>query len=241
MEDTIPRTLEGQIVSIADKLDTLRECFRVGLVPTGSKDPFALRRAAQGIVKILFEARLPLPILRFTEDVPELSAFMKERIEFYLREIKDFAFDEVNAVLAVNLTTLTDLEDRVEAVHYVRPTEDFEPLAASFKRIKNILKQAQVTESGPIDVDLLAKGPELDLYEAFMSIREQTRQSTSYREQMATIASLRPKVDLFFDKILVNDPNPEIRKNRLALLQSLLFEFSTIADFSEIVTEGACA
>jgi glycyl-tRNA synthetase beta chain len=241
MEDTIPRTLEGQIVSIADKLDTLRECFRVGLVPTGSKDPFALRRAAQGIVKILFEARLPLPILRFTDDVPELSAFMKERIEFYLREIKDFAFDEVNAVLAVNLTTLTDLEDRVEAVHYVRPTEDFEPLAASFKRIKNILKQAQVTESGPIDVDLLAKGPELDLYEAFMSIREQTRQSTSYREQMATIASLRPKVDLFFDKILVNDPNPEIRKNRLALLQSLLFEFSTIADFSEIVTEGACA
>jgi len=241
MEDTIPRTVEGQIVSIADKLDTLRECFRVGLVPTGSKDPFALRRAAQGIVKIVFEARLAVPILHFTENIPELGAFMKERIEFYLREFKGYAFDEVNAVLAVNMTTLADLEDRVEAVHYVRPTEDFEPLAASFKRIKNILKQAQVTEAGPIRVDLLTPGPELDLYNAFVSIREQTRQSTSYREQMAAIASLRPQVDLFFDKILVNDPNPEIRQNRLALLQSLLLEFSTIADFSEIVTEGACA
>ncbi|HEY1216665.1 MAG TPA: glycine--tRNA ligase subunit beta [Bryobacteraceae bacterium] len=241
MEDTIPRTLEGQVVSIADKLDTLRECFRVGLVPTGSKDPFALRRAAQGIVKILFEARLALPLLRFTEGIPELGAFITERIEFYLRDVKNYAFDEVNAVLAVNVTTLADLEDRVEAVHYVRPTEDFEPLAASFKRIKNILKQAQVTEAGPVQVDLLTRDPELDLYDAFVSIREQTRQSTSYREQMAAIASLRPKVDLFFDKILVNDPNPEIRKNRLALLQSLLLEFSTIADFSEIVTEGACA
>src|SRR5581483_6370482 len=122
-----------------DKLDTLRECFRIGMAPTGSKDPFALRRAAQGIVKILFEARLPVEILKLAEDVPELPAFLRERIEYYLRDVLGYAYDEVNAVLAIPATTLADVADRVEAIHYVRPTEDFEPVAASFKRIKNIL------------------------------------------------------------------------------------------------------
>ncbi len=241
MEDSIPRTLEGQIVSLADKLDTLRECFRIGLIPTGSKDPFALRRAAQGIVKILFEARLNLKLLQYTEDVPELSSFMKERVEFYLRDVLDYPFDEVNATIAAPLTTLADLRERLEAVHHVRPTGDFEPLAASFKRIKNILKQASMKDIGSISPDLLSAGPESDLHNVLMSVRKQIQQSNDYREQMMAIASLRPQVDLFFDKILVNDSDPKIRQNRLALLQSLLSEFSTIADFSEIVTEGACA
>jgi glycyl-tRNA synthetase beta chain len=241
MENSIPRTLEGQVVSIADKLDTLRECFRIGLVPTGSKDPFALRRAAQGIVKILFEARLNLPLMNLVSDVPALIPFLKERMEFYLREVGEFAYDEVNAVLAAPVTTLADLADRVEAIHYIRPTEDFEPLAASFKRIKNILKQSGIEEPGLAQPELLAHGPEKDLYDSFERVREAARASSSYRQKLSTIATLRPKVDLFFDKILVNDPNPAIRQNRLALLYSLLTEFSTIADFSEIVTEGVTA
>ncbi len=238
MEDAIPRTIEGQIVSVADKLDTLRESFRIGLIPTGTKDPFALRRAAQGVVKILFEARLDLPLMPLVEDVPGLLAFMRERIEFYLRDVLGFFYDEVAAVMGPPITTLTDLENRAEAIRYIRPTEDFEPLAASFKRIKNILKQAGIDSALAPKSDLLIPGPEKDLYEAWLRTAEQARESASYRDKLAAIASLRPQVDLFFDKILVNDSNPAIRENRLALLYSLFTEFSTIADFSEIVTKG---
>ena len=239
MEDSIPRTLEGQLVSIADKLDTLSECFKIGLVPTGSKDPFALRRAAQGIVKILFEARLSLNLFEFVEMVPDLADFMRERVQFYLRDLLGYAYDEVNAAMAAPITTLADLADRVEALHWVRPTEDFEPLAASFKRIKNILEQAQVTQADQPNPNLLSPGPEQELYQAFVQVRKAAEEHSGYREKLAAIASLRPKVDLFFDKILVNDPNAAIRQNRLALLHNLLTEVSTIADFSEIVTQGA--
>ncbi|HZS54567.1 MAG TPA: glycine--tRNA ligase subunit beta [Bryobacteraceae bacterium] len=238
MDDGIPRTVEGQVVSIADKLDTLRESFRIGLIPTGTKDPFALRRAAQGVVKILFEARLNLQLMPLIEDVPALVPFMRERIEFYLRDVLGFFYDEVAAVMAPPITTLADLADRAEAIRYVRPTEDFEPLAASFKRIKNILKQAGINSAPPPKADLLVPGPEKDLYEAWLRVGTEARESGSFRDKLAAVASLRPQVDLFFDKILVNDPNPAIRENRLALLYSLLTEFSTIADFSEIVTKG---
>ncbi len=238
MEDPIPRTLEGQVVSVADKLDTLRECFRIGLVPTGSKDPFALRRAAQGIVKILFEAKLALPLAELTKNVPGLLEFFKERIEYYLRYVVRYGYDEVAAVLATDLTTLADVAERVEAIHHIRPTPDFEPVAAAFKRIKNILKQAQVSSYDELKADLLAQGPERDLYNALTEIRAANRKARTYSQKLEAMASLRPHVDVFFDKILVNDPDPAIRQNRLALLSSLLTEFSNIADFSEIVTQG---
>lgn len=238
MEDSIPGTLEGQILSLADKLDTLRECFRIGLVPSGSKDPFALRRAAQGLVKILFEAKLPIQVERLTAGTPQLSDFMRERIQFYLRDIMHFEYDEVSAVLAAPLTTLTDLAERVEALHNVRPTEDFEPLAASFKRIKNILKQAGPVDLGAPEPAKLAEGPERLLFETTGHVRAEVSTAASYGDKLSAIATLRPAVDLFFDKILVNDPDPELRQNRLALLCSLMADFSTIADFSEIVTKG---
>src|SRR5580693_10114235 len=122
MEDSIPETREGQIVSLADKLDTLRECFRIGMVPTGSKDPFALRRAAQGIVKILAEAKL-----HYDFDVlfpGELTAFMLERVQHYFREVRGFKYDEVNAVLAAGFKTLVNVETRLEWLAAVRPTPD---------------------------------------------------------------------------------------------------------------------
>lgn len=241
MEDSIPGTLEGQIVALADKLDTLRECFKIGLIPSGSKDPFALRRAAQGLVKILFEAKLPIPLASLTRDIPRLLEFLIERIQFYLREILHYEYDEVNAVMATPITTLVDLAERVEAVHSVRPTEDFEPLAASFKRIKNILRQAGVESFSPADPVKLTPGPERELFEASQRVRNRITRDTLYSDKLAAIASLRPTVDLFFDKILVNDPDPVVRENRLALLYGLLNEFSTIADFSEIVTRGVSA
>jgi glycyl-tRNA synthetase beta chain len=144
-------------------------------------------------------------------------------------------------VLATPLTTLADLAERVEAVHTVRPTEDFEPLAASFKRIKNILKQAGVTSVGAPDPEKLTPGPEAELFRAAEDVRGRIRTDAGYGAKLTAIASLRPVVDSFFDRILVNDPNPALRENRLALLSSLLSEFSTIADFSEIVTKGVAA
>jgi glycyl-tRNA synthetase beta chain len=234
MDDAIPRTIEGQVLSLADKLDTLRECFRVGMIPTGSRDPFALRRAAQGVVKILFEGRVSFEL----NEEPALQVFLLERIQFYLRDTRGYAYDEVAAALAPTLGTLPDLADRAAAVHHVRPTSDFEPLAASFKRIKNILKQAGVESAPQPSPELLSPGPEKTLHSELIRVRGEMEAKSSYSEKLAAIASLRPHVDLFFDKILVNDPDPAIRRNRLALLHSLLTEFSTIADFSEIVTQG---
>jgi glycyl-tRNA synthetase beta chain len=241
MDDGIPRTLEGQVVALADKIDTLRECFRIDLVPTGSGDPFALRRAGQGVVKILFESKLNLELLPLIQNVPGLTDFMQDRIQFYMKDVLELAYDEVAAAMAAGFTTLADLAERTEAIHKVRATPDFEPLAASFKRIKNILKQAQVTDAAPVNELKLVPGPETTLYQAFVAIREKLQKSGSYQDKLALIATLRPDVDLFFDKILVNDPDPATRENRLALLHSLLTEFSTIADFSEIVTQGAGA
>jgi len=238
MEDSIPRTETGQLLSIADKLDTLRGCFRVGLIPSGSKDPFALRRAAQGIVKILVEGKLRLPIQSLLEGDGQMEEFFVERISYYFREIRGFQYDEVNAVLASGWDDLVSLEERLQALREVRPTENFEPLAASFKRIRNILRQAQFEGLGDaLQIKLLEPGPEADLYHEFERVRAEIA-GLDYRGALSSIASLRPKVDLFFDKILVNAPLPAVRQNRLTLLHTLMAEFSTIADFSEIVTNS---
>jgi glycyl-tRNA synthetase beta chain len=204
-------------------------------VPTGSKDPFALRRAAQGVVKILVEAKLNYELNDLASG--ELREFLLDRIKYYFREIRGFKYDEVNAVLASGCGTLADVEARMEALAAVRPTENFEPLAASFKRIQNILKQAEFEPTGVVDAGLLEHGPESDLYHDFLRVRA-TAQGESYRKALEAIASLRPKVDTFFDKVLVNAKVERVRNNRLTLLHNLLTEFSTIADFSEIVTSG---
>jgi glycyl-tRNA synthetase beta chain len=225
MEDEIPSTHAGRILSLADKWDTLLECFRVGMVPTGSRDPFGLRRAAQGVVRIIVEGKL---MFDFPAMSAELTEFMRDRVEYYFRDVRGFAYDEVRACMAPGWSDLIDLEVRLVRVKAVRTTPDFEPIAASFKRIKNILKQAQFSEA-TFQPQLLEAGPEQDLYNAIHSTKDQPLESR--------IGPLRPKVDLFFDKVLVNAPDPNIRLNRLALLHNLLTEFSTIADFSEIVTE----
>jgi glycyl-tRNA synthetase beta chain len=240
MDAAIPSTLNGQLLSIADKLDTLRGCFRVGLIPSGSKDPFALRRAAQGIVKILVEGKLRLPIQSLCEGSTLLEEFFAERIRYYFREIRGFKYDEINAVLVSGWDDLLDVEERLAAVRDVRPTEDFEPLAASFKRIRNILKQANFEGLGDaLNPALLEDGPERQLYEKFMATRAACQLISEYRGKLEQIASLRTHVDKFFDKTLVNAPDPAVRQNRLTLLHTMLAETSTIADFSEIVTNSS--
>ena len=253
MEDSIPSTLTGQIVSLADKIDTLRGCFQIDLIPSGSKDPFALRRAAQGVVKILVEGNLDFSMAKLLGGDDRLIAFFLDRLKYYFREIHGYKYDEVNAVLAAGWDNVPDVARRLEAVRAVRPTADFEPLAASFKRIKNILKQAGVEdmkqadptaseesianrqEMSPrnVDITLFGDPAERQLWDAKAALKIE---GLPYREALEQIATLRPKVDEFFNKVLVNAPDARVRENRLALLAGLLAEFSSIADFSEIVT-----
>jgi glycyl-tRNA synthetase beta chain len=226
MEDEIPATAAGRILSLADKWDTLISCFAVGLVPTGSRDPFALRRAAQGVVRIVVEGKLSF---KFPGANDALREFMRDRIEYYFRDVRGFKYDEVRACMAAGWDNLTDLETRLLRVQAIRPTPDFEPIAASFKRIKNILRQAGFEGGAAYREDLLEAGPERELHEAI--------QRTTGQPLESRIGPLRPKVDLFFDKVLVNAPDEAVRRNRLTLLHNLLTEFSHVADFSEIVTE----
>jgi glycyl-tRNA synthetase beta chain len=230
MEDSIPRNRTGQIVALADKLDTLRGCFAVGLIPTGSRDPFALRRAAQGVVKILVEGKLEIPLLSLIEGDEQLKSFFEERVKFYFKDIRGFKYDEINAAMAatVGWSNLVDLEARLGRIQSLRASPDFEPLAASFKRIRNILEQAKFDGAAGFNPSLLEEEAEKELHKEYLQIAGKPIESV--------ISRLRPKVDLFFDKVLVNAPQEAVRLNRLKLLFELRKEFSKIADFSEIVT-----
>jgi glycyl-tRNA synthetase beta chain len=233
MEDSIPSTPAGQIVALADKLDTLRGAFDIGMIPTGSKDPFALRRAAQGVIKILVEG-YSVPFSSLSNGDAALEDFLLDRIRYYFKEIRGFAYDEVAAVLAQGMNTLKDVLARLEALQAVRSTPDFEPLAAAFKRIRNILEQAQYS-GGTVNPELLHEEAERGLWRAVTELKPE---GPGYRDKLVAIATLRPAVDTFFDQVMVNAHDAEVRANRLALLHHLRAQVSSIADLSEIVTSN---
>lgn len=238
MDGALPATMLGQLLSLADKADTLASCFSIGLIPKGSSDPFALRRAAQGIVRILAEGDADLSLDLFHGDDAALTEFFKDRVRYYFRDVQGFSYDEVNAVMAAGFANLKDVGSRLSALREVRPTENFEPIAASFKRITNILRQAEFS-GGVVAADLLVEESERTLHNEFLRVRESVhrlREAGNYRGALEEIASLRPAVDAFFDQVLVNADDDKVRQNRLGLLHQLLTEFSAIADFSEIVT-----
>jgi glycyl-tRNA synthetase beta chain len=262
-EDSVPRKIEGAVLSIADKTDTIAGMFALGLQPTGSKDPFALRRQANGIVKTIAEHRLPIKLGHFFELAREtykgseaakkfaaanyaesIRAFFRERLEFYLKDQLGYKYDVVNAVLAAGSDDIVDAVARAEAVSKVRGSADFESISVAFKRIKNILRQAN--ESGKrvgssVDSGAFREEAEKKLGVLIPEIAQAVnrfKEGQDYSRALAEISRIRPAVDTFFDKVMVMVEDEEIRANRLALLQTLLREFSTIADFSEIVTEG---
>jgi glycyl-tRNA synthetase beta chain len=260
LEDSIPRNIAGQAVALADKFDSLVGCFAVGLVPSGSSDPFALRRAAIGIVKVLLETKLPVSLsmviarsartlangprkISVTLQVEkQVLEFLLDRARFVLKERGDLAYDEVNAALAAGADDLVDAIRRMEAVRAIRKTKNFEPLAVSFKRIRKILEKAGPQagwKMSAVRSDLFTEEAERDLHARAASVRkevEQQKRAGRYREALQEIAKLRPVVDRFFDDVMVMADDEQIRRNRLTLLLGLLSEFSTIADFSEIVT-----
>ena len=264
MEDDVPRTIEGAVLSIADKADSIAGMFALGLVPSGSKDPFALRRQANGIVKTIAEHKLPLRLLEIMTDAREqyrgaaaekkfanadyagsVRAFFRERLEFYLKEARGHAYDVVNAVLAADADDVGDAVARAEAVSKVRGSADFESISIAFKRMKNILRQAAENKrriADHLDAAALVEESEKELAAAIPQTAravEELRASRNYEQALWEIARLRPAIDKFFDKVMVMVDDDKLRANRLALLRTLVKEFSTIADFSEMVTEGS--
>ena len=246
-EDAIPRTVEGQLLGIADRIQTITAMFGIGNAPTGSKDPFALRRAANAIVKILAESNLPLTLADVVEASAaepaveqEVSAFFLERLNFYLKDVRGFAYDVVNAVLAAGANDVRDAIARAEALTAVRGSEDFAAISAAFKRIKNILRQAEEKKfviGSPDSIQLAPQAQELKDAAAFLAPKVAAlREQRAYIPALTEIALLRPIVDRFFDKVMVLDPDPTIRGAHLGLIDDVLRGFSTIADFSEIVT-----
>lgn len=257
--DALPRNLTGATVALADKLDTLAGCFSVGLAPTGSSDPFALRRAALGVVLIILERQLRLSIKEVVAEavkvllenksgltpVPEvqesLCDFLFDRARFVFQQRDGFAQDEINAALAAGSDDLVDAAERIRAVREIRETPNFEPLAVSFKRIRKILAKAGPEENWRLDgvnPELFEHQAERDLHQAAQQVARQAeeyKQARRYREALQQIAELRPQVDQFFEKVMVMAERDDVRRNRLTLLRGLLGEFSTIADFSELV------
>jgi glycyl-tRNA synthetase beta chain len=246
-EDDIPLSIEGQLLGLADRIQTIAAMFGIGLQPTGSKDPFALRRAANAIVKILAESDLPLKLSdvahsALTDDVNEgaVLAFLRERLHFYLKDVRGFAYDVVNAVLAADADDVRDAIARAQALTTARTSADFQAVSAAFKRINNILRQA--AEKGfvlgsPDDVPLSAEAAKLhDAAKALAPEVAKLRRERAYGEALAQIATLRPVVDAFFDKVMVLDPDAAVRGAHLGLIDGVLRGFSGIADFSEIVT-----
>ena len=174
MEEPIPATVEGQILGLADRVATIAEMFAIGLEPSGSKDPFALRRAANGVIKILAESGLPLTIAAIDSmagaclpRAGSVGMFLKERLDFFLREVRGYAYDVVNAVLSTGLTTVTDAVARAQALTQVRGSDDLLAVSTAFKRIKNILRQAEEkgdTYASSIASEDLTEGAEQFLY-----------------------------------------------------------------------------
>lgn len=258
-EDSVPRNLTGCAVSIADKMDSLAACFAVGIVPTGSSDPFGLRRAASGIIQILLEKNLPMslsaafssaahalnghpPKIEVSVEVErKVMEFIAERAKYLFREKYGFAYDEVNAAMAANSDDLVDVRSRIMALKAIRHTKNFEPLAVAFRRIRKILTKAgqEVSPAG-VKSELLRVEAEQLLHREAGALAERAgryKGAGKYKEALEAISELRPAVDRFFDNVLVMDDDEAVRRNRLALLAGLLREFSTIADFSEMAAE----
>jgi glycyl-tRNA synthetase beta chain len=257
LDDPIPRNLTGCAVALADKLDSIVGCFSVGVIPTGSSDPYALRRAGLGIVKIILDRKLPVQLslaigaaakalltnppkkaVTAAQETQVLE-FILERARFVLREKHGYAYDEVNAVFRAGCEDLVDVEKRLKALKAVRKTKNFEPLAVSFKRIRKILEKANIPADAPqhVNVELFEKEAEKALHTAVRKAAgkvSEDKRAGKYQEALDEIAGLRKVVDTFFVDVMVMAEDAAVRNNRLALLAELLREFTTIADFSEL-------
>jgi len=249
---SIPEGMEGALLSVADKMDTIAACFGVGLNPSGTADPFALRRQTLGILRIILEKSFrlslcelvdkALPLLADKLTVPPETArkdvleFFRGRLLHYLVSQEGYAADLVEATLAVGIDDPVDAVARTKALVAFKARPDFESLAAAFKRVANIIKEP---ETLPVEPELLQTAPEQALFGALSDtegIVNEALARSDYDAALEAMSRLRGFVDAFFDSVLVMDKDERVRRNRLALLTRIRDLFSGVADFRKIQT-----
>jgi glycyl-tRNA synthetase beta chain len=255
--DELPSSSAGAVVGIADKMDTVVGCFGAGLIPTGTSDPFALRRQTLGIINIILGKGYCLSLRKTIEMGIDL---LQGKIERPLKEVlgdclaffrgrfvnllnaQGYPVDLVEAVLAVQCDDLVDAQARVEALTRFRGTPEFTPVAVAFKRVANILKG--VDHQGQVDPARFEAPEELDLHEQYRAIEERFSAAIKkgdYAKALAELAKLRLPVDAFFDHCMVMAEDKKVQANRLALLGEIAGLFSQIIDFSRLGTGEAGA
>ncbi|NLI81770.1 MAG: glycine--tRNA ligase subunit beta [Deltaproteobacteria bacterium] len=248
----IPEGVEGALLSIADKMDTIAGCFGVGLIPTGTADPFALRRQTLGIIRIVLEKpfrlslselldqALPLVAPKMTEPQQAVRdgvlEFFRGRLQHYIVSQYDYPPDIVEASLAVGIDDLVVADHRTRALAEFKKRADFESLAAAFKRVANIIKEP---ETIPVNPDLLHSAAEQALFAALRDtegVVEECLIQSDYAGALESLARLRGFIDAFFESVLVMDKDDSVRRNRLSLLTRIHRMFSAVADFKRIQT-----
>ncbi|MFM9836416.1 MAG: glycine--tRNA ligase subunit beta, partial [Methylophilaceae bacterium] len=252
--DDLPRETVGLIVSLADKLETLVGLFSIGEKPTGDKDPFALRRQALGIIRILIDAKLPITFadiivkialpnfkLNFEEQVATAAAireFCYDRLSVSLRD-QGASAQEVDAVLTLTPKLLSEVPNRLAAVRSFASLSEAPALAAANKRVGNILKKAEGEVKAEIDSENLPEPAEKALYAALSKVKPQADklfESGDYTASLQALASLKAPVDDFFDNVMVNADDPALKANRLGLLATLHQTMNRIADLSKLAS-----
>lgn len=242
--DELPRGNAGVVVALADKLETLVGMFGIGNLPTGDRDPFALRRHALGVIRMLVEKNLPLELHtllqsavpafgdKITDATAQLEDFFFDRLSVSLRE-QGYTAQEVEAVLALRPQRLSDVQKRLEAVRAFAALPEAQALAAANKRVSNILKKAEGDIQAQVNEALLVEQAEKDLYAALQSVAPKAQQqfeSGDYKASLQTLAALRTPVDAFFEHVMVNAEDAALKANRLNLLQSLSVAMNKVAN-----------
>ncbi|MFI4887251.1 MAG: glycine--tRNA ligase subunit beta [Burkholderiales bacterium] len=250
--DALPEAPVAQAVALADKLETLAGLFGIGVLPTGDKDPFGLRRAAIGMLRILIEKRLALPLpyllgLAFqafnsvpaTRPVPEeLADFLYERLRGHLREL-GYTANQVDAVLVQRPQRIDLVPDRLAAVKAFESLPESVALSAANKRIVNILRKSGGEAAASVDVERLTRGAEGDLWHAFETLAPEVDRHCArgdYAGALKALAAAKPAVDRFFDEVMVMVDDAEVRANRLALLTVVAATMNRVADISRLAT-----
>ncbi|AKJ31403.1 glycine--tRNA ligase subunit beta [Caldimonas brevitalea] len=246
--DELPRHQIGVVVALADKLETLVGLFGIGQLPSGDKDPFALRRHALGVIRLLSEKQLPLALDalltlavqpfgdKLTHPVAPLSDFIYERLSGSLRE-QGYTAQEVDAVLALRPPHLADVPKRLQAVRAFASLPEAASLAAANKRVGNILKKADAVVVPQVDTSLLREAAEGALHEALQGVRpaaDAAFERGDYATSLQTLAALKTPVDAFFDDVMVNAEDAALRANRLGLLALLHVAMNRVADLSKL-------
>jgi len=247
--DDLPRHQVGVIVALADKLETLVGLFSIGEKPTGDKDPFALRRQALGIIRMLIDAALPLSLnavmeIAFSQFVPDPSAraavkeFCYDRLSVNLRD-QGASAQEVDAVLSLTPELLSEVPARLAAVRSFANLVEAPALAAANKRVGNILKKVEGELTTEVNANLLQELAEKVLADALTTVKpkaDQLFESGDYTASLQALAVLKAPVDAFFDNVMVNADNADLRNNRLALLNQLHQAMNRVADLSKLAS-----